>query len=174
MYDDLAQPRTLRLQFFPEPSRHFFDRWVLQPFDIVEISMVQHFQKRFHRVANFRMVVNPSHIRIDLALDRNFDLETVPMHSPAFVACRRFGQSLGRFKSEIFRQACAHVAENTTTLIALSSRTRGEGPLTRAGSSRKLSCVAHQPTRDPSPSSRLRMTARWRAGFRLPAGSGSR
>ena len=103
MHDDLGKPGTLRLQFFPKPRRHFFNRWVLQSFDIVEICVVQHFQEWFHRVANLRMIVNPSDFWIDIALDRNFDLKTVPMDASAFVASRGMGQSLGRFKSEIFR-----------------------------------------------------------------------
>ena len=103
MHDDLAKPGTLGLQFLPEPFCHFFNRWILQSFDIVEISVVQHFQERFHRVANLRMIVNPSDFWIDIALDRNFDLKTVPMDASAFVASRGMGQSLGRFKSEIFR-----------------------------------------------------------------------
>jgi len=65
--------------------------------------MVQHFQKRFHRVANLRMIVDPSDFGIDIAFDRNFDLETVSMHTAAFMTLRRVGQSLCRFKSEIFR-----------------------------------------------------------------------
>ena len=65
--------------------------------------MVQHFQERFHRVANVRMIVNPSDFWIDIALDRNFDLETVPVHTPALMTLRRIRQSLCRFKSEIFR-----------------------------------------------------------------------
>ena len=65
--------------------------------------MIQYFQERFHRVANLRMIVNPSDFWIDIALDRNFDLKTVSMHTPAFMTLRRVGQSLRRFKSEIFR-----------------------------------------------------------------------
>jgi len=65
--------------------------------------MVEHFQKRLHRVANLRMIVNPSDFWIDIALDRNFDLETVSVHTPAFMTLRRIGQSLCRFKREIFR-----------------------------------------------------------------------
>ena len=103
MHDDLAKSGALRLQFFPEPRRHFFNRWILQPFDIVEIRVVQHSQERFHRVANLRMIVNPSDFWIDIALDRNFDLKTVSMDASAFMAYGRFGQSLCRFKSEIFR-----------------------------------------------------------------------
>ncbi len=47
VHDNLAKAGTLRLQFLPEPFRHFFNRWVLQSFDVVEISVVQHFQERF-------------------------------------------------------------------------------------------------------------------------------
>jgi len=49
------------------------------------------------------MIVNPPNFWIDIALDRNVDLKTVPMEASAFVPRRSIGQSLGRFKSEIFR-----------------------------------------------------------------------
>ena len=48
------------------------------------------------------MIVNPSDFWIDIALDGNFDLETVSMYTPAFMTLRRVGQSLCRFKSKIF------------------------------------------------------------------------
>jgi len=70
------------------------------------------------------MIVNPSDFWIDLALDRNFDLKTVPMDASAFVARRGIGQSLGRFKSEILRQPGSHNSEDTIALPALSSRTK--------------------------------------------------
>ena len=40
------------------------------------------------------------------------------MNTPAFVALRRVGQSLRRFKSKIFRQASAHIA-NTASLVLI-------------------------------------------------------
>lgn len=49
------------------------------------------------------MIVNPSDFWIDIALDRNFDLKTVSVHTPAFMTLRCIGQSLCRLKSEIFR-----------------------------------------------------------------------
>src|SRR5438874_11721299 len=100
VHDNFAKAGTLRLQFLPEPFRHFFNRWVLQSFDVVEISVVQHFQERFHRVANFRVVVNPSGFWIDIAFHGNFDLKTVSMHAPAFMTLRRFRQNLRCFKSK--------------------------------------------------------------------------
>jgi hypothetical protein len=54
------------------------------------------------------VIINPADRRLDIALDRNFDLETVSVYPPAFVALRRFRQSLRCFKCEIFRQARAH------------------------------------------------------------------
>jgi hypothetical protein len=124
MHNDLAETGALRLQFLPEPRRHFFNRRVLQTVDIVQIRVVQHFQEWFHRVANLRMIVNPSDFWIDVALDRNFDLKTVPMDASAFVAGRGIRQSLRRFKSEILRQARFHESEDTIALPALSSRTK--------------------------------------------------
>jgi len=103
VHDDFAKTRTLRFQFLPKPLGHVFNRRILQAFDIVQIGVIEHFHQRFHRVAYFGVIVNPPGFWIDIAFHRNFDLETVAMHTPAFVALRRVGQSLRRFKSEIFR-----------------------------------------------------------------------
>jgi hypothetical protein len=46
------------------------------------------------------------------------------VHLSAPVIFWRFGQSLRRFKREVFRQLGAHDAENITALTALSSRTK--------------------------------------------------
>ena len=54
------------------------------------------------------MVINPADRRIDIALDRNFDLETVSVHPPAFVALRRLGQSLRCFEGEVLGQPRFH------------------------------------------------------------------
>jgi len=107
VHDNFAKAGTLRLQFLPEPFRHFFNRWVLQSFDVVEISVVQHFQERFHRVADIRMVIDPACFWVDIAFHRDFDLKTVSMHATAFMSLGCIGQSLRCFKREIFRQSCA-------------------------------------------------------------------
>src|SRR4029453_11839712 len=57
-------------------------------------------------------IVNASDFWIDVAIDRNFDLKTVPMEASAFVASRGIRQSLGRFKSEIFRQTYSHLSDS--------------------------------------------------------------
>jgi hypothetical protein len=100
--DDLAKTGTFGFQFLPEPFRHSFNRGILQAFDVIEIRMVQHFQERFHRVADIRVIVNPAGFWIDIAFHGNFHLETVSMHPSAFMTLRRIGQSLRSFKSEIF------------------------------------------------------------------------
>lgn len=67
VHDDFAKTGTLRFQFSPEPFRHFFNRWILQSFDIVEIRVIQNFQKRFHRFADLRVVINPADFWIHVA-----------------------------------------------------------------------------------------------------------
>src|SRR4029077_3750529 len=73
------------------------------------------------------MIVDPAANWGDLSFHRNLDLETVTMHTPAFMTLRRARQSLRRLKSEILGQACSHVAENIMTATALSSRSRSRG-----------------------------------------------
>ena len=111
-------------QVSPKPFRHFFDGWIFQAFDVVEVRMVQHFQERFHRVADLCVIVNPADFRIDFTFYGNFDLEAVTVHTAAFVAGRRVWQGLRRFKREVFRQTGAHDAQSITNLTPVSSRTK--------------------------------------------------
>ena len=121
MHDDLAEARALASQFLPEPFRHVFDRWVLQAFDIVEVRVVEYFQKWLHGLADLRVVINPSDFRIDVAIDRYFDFKTVSVHPAAFVTLRGLRQSLGRFESEVLGQARSHDDEITIPAPLLSS-----------------------------------------------------
>jgi hypothetical protein len=59
------------------------------------------------------MIVKLSGRGIDVAFDRDLDLETVSVHSPALVAFRCTRKSLGRFEGEIFGQTNAHGADYT-------------------------------------------------------------
>ena len=70
--------------------------------------MVELRNQRFHRGADFRVVINPAALRGDFAFDRDFDFEAVPMHFAALMSFGRAGQSLGGFEAEIFCQASAH------------------------------------------------------------------
>ena len=126
MHHDFGEAGTLTFQFSPEPLRHYFDAWIFQAFDVVEVRMVQHFQERFHRIADLCVIVNPADFRIDFAFHGNFDLEAVAVHTAAFVAGRRLWQSLRRFKREVFRQPCAHDAQRIINLTPVSSRTKLE------------------------------------------------
>jgi len=113
VHNNLADAWTLRFQFLPEPFCHVFNRRVFQSFDVVKILVVQHFQQRFHRVADLGVVVNPTCLGIDVAFDRNLDLETVTMQPAAFVSFRHVGQSLRRFETELFGQSSAHRSDPT-------------------------------------------------------------
>ena len=103
VHDDLAQARALGLQFLPEPLRHVFDRWVVQAFDVIEVFMVQQFQKWSHRLADLRVVVNPPGFGIHVTFNRHFDFETVSVQPAAFVTLMRLWQDLCRFEREILR-----------------------------------------------------------------------
>jgi hypothetical protein len=63
--------------------------------------MIQHLEKWLHSGADLGMIVNPSSFWIDVSFHRNLDLETMPVHAPAFMICRRIGQGLRRLKGKI-------------------------------------------------------------------------
>src|SRR2546430_15778677 len=46
MHDDFAKTGAARLQFFPEPRRHIFDRRILSAGDFVEIGMIELLDQR--------------------------------------------------------------------------------------------------------------------------------
>src|SRR5260370_917795 len=54
------------------------------------------------------MIIDPAANWGDLSFHRNLDLETVTMHTPAFMPLRRTRQSRRRLKSEILRQSRPH------------------------------------------------------------------
>src|SRR5438093_1201689 len=124
MHHDLAEPRTLRPQVLPEPCRHLFNCWVLQPFNFIEVRVVQYFQKRFHRGTDLGVIINPARLGIDISFDRNLYFETMAMHSPAFMTLRRLRQNLRCFKSKIFGQTRSHHSDfKTPTAPRVSSNT---------------------------------------------------
>src|SRR5882724_3767037 len=118
VHDDFAKTGAQRFKLFPEPRRHVLDRWIFEARNFVEIRMIELPNDWLHRVGNLRVIVDPAGRRIDLAFDRNLDLETVSVHSAALVALGRFRQGLGRFELKIFGKAHAH--RLTTTRRAAS------------------------------------------------------
>ena len=103
MDDDFAKAGALRGNLFPKPRRHVFDRRIFQAGDLIQIRMVELRDKRFHRRADPRVIVNPAARAIDFAFDRNFHFEAVPVHPAALVTLGRGRQSLRGFKGKIFR-----------------------------------------------------------------------
>lgn len=91
MHDDLAEARALGFQFLPKPFSHVLNRWVLQALNVVEVCVVEGFQKWSHGLADLRMVVNPAGFWIDVSLDRHFDFKTMSVHSATFVTLRGVG-----------------------------------------------------------------------------------
>ena len=65
VHDDLGKARTEWLKSLPEPRRHIFDRRIIEPGDFVEVSMIQLVHERFHRSANFSVIVKPAGRWID-------------------------------------------------------------------------------------------------------------
>lgn len=101
--DDFAKAGALRLELSPKPRGHVLNRWVFQTAELVQISVIEHLNDRFHGGADVRVIVNPAGAGVDFAFHGNFDLETMPMHPSAFVALRGLGQRLRSFEGEIFR-----------------------------------------------------------------------
>jgi len=91
----------MRREFLPEPGRHSFDSWIFEARNIVQVRVIQLVYQWLHRVADPRVIVDPTCLRIDFAFNRHFHFETVSMHLAAFVARRRFWQCLRGLKKEV-------------------------------------------------------------------------
>jgi hypothetical protein len=70
--------------------------------------VIQQDEERLHRPTETGVIVNPPGMPINISLDHNFQLKTVTVHSPALMANRHMGQSLGGLKKEIFGEAGFH------------------------------------------------------------------
>ena len=88
---DLAETGTVWCELFPEPGCHLFDGGIIQARNVIQVSVIQLLYQRPHRVTDPSMIVDPTSLRVDLALNRHFDFETVTVHFAAFMAGRRFG-----------------------------------------------------------------------------------
>ncbi len=108
MNHDLAETGKLRCQFLPQPRGHVFNGGILQALDLIQVRMIQPVQKRLHRLGNFRVIIDPADLRIDLALDDDLKFERVTVHLGAFVVARKIRQRLGCLETEFFDDACAH------------------------------------------------------------------
>ena len=120
--DDLAKAGAKRLEFFPEPGRHVFNRRIFEARDFIQIGMIELLKERLHRGANFSVIVKPAARGIDFAFHGDFDFETVPVHPAAFVAFRRVRQSLRRLEAKFFCQANAHRVAKSHWSLRVSSR----------------------------------------------------
>jgi hypothetical protein len=71
--------------------------------DVVQVAVVDLLKDRLHRGADERMVVEPAGFGIDLALDRDFDRESVAVESLAHLCpAGTLVRALGGFEDEIF------------------------------------------------------------------------
>jgi hypothetical protein len=61
-----------------------------------------------HRIGNELVVVDPANRRVNLALNRNLDFETVTMHLAALVTLRQTWKGVRGLESEIFGESCFH------------------------------------------------------------------
>ena len=86
--DDLAEAWEVWGELSPEPSGEDFDGGAFEPFDIVEVCVVELVEQRIHSLGDFLMVIDPADLRVYFAFDMDFDLEGVSMHLAAFMVLR--------------------------------------------------------------------------------------
>ena len=110
MHHNFRQTGQRRRKLDPEPFAHVLDGGIFQPLDFVEIAVVELFHQRFHRLADFGVIVNPARLGVALAFHRNLQLEAVAVHLLAFVTSRGLGQRLRGLEIEIFGETELHGA----------------------------------------------------------------
>jgi hypothetical protein len=107
--DDLTKTGKISLKLPPEPSRHDLNRGTFQPFNVIKIGVVHHFQQRSHRLGNSLMVVDPADGFIHFTFNVDLHLEAVPMHLTALMVVRKAGKGMGGFEMEVLDESCAHI-----------------------------------------------------------------
>jgi hypothetical protein len=105
MNHDLVETGQRRQQPLPKPTAHIFDRWILEPFDLIQVGMIDKMQERLHGLTNESMIAEISRRLIFHPFDRNLDLKTVPMHLIATCDVRH---RLGSFKTKFFSEDNLH------------------------------------------------------------------
>ena len=112
MDDHFAEAGAIRGEPSPEPDGEIFECRIFQAFDVVEAAVIELVDDFPRGLADFRMVIEPAHFRVHLALDRNFHAETVAVHPSAFVPRRHVRQNMGRLETEIPGQSNFHLKWN--------------------------------------------------------------
>ena len=93
-----------RFQPSPNPTCDILSRGVLQPFNLVQVSMIELFKQRPERSFDFREVDQPAGFGVNLALTGNLHIETVPVHPAAFVPRRGVREPMSSVKREVADQ----------------------------------------------------------------------
>lgn len=102
MHHDLAELRQRRLELLPDPDRKAFAGGVFQPFDIVEIVVVQAVVDRLEGGLDVAEIHDPSGLGAGFAADMQLHPEGVPVQARAFVPMRHVGKPVRGFEREDF------------------------------------------------------------------------
>ena len=105
---DLAEQWQLRFQPFPYPHGDVFAGRVFQAGNIVEVTVIELFPKRFKGIGNVGIIHQPAKLRIAFAGDNDLGLETVAVQTAALVRRGQVRQQVRRFKLEAFPQLDFH------------------------------------------------------------------
>lgn len=100
MHDDFGKVRKGWLQVMPNPDRQAFAGGVLQPFDFVQVAVVQLIEDRPKRCFDIGKVHAPPGMFTEIAGDADFDAKRVTVQSRTLVPLRNIWQPVRGFDRE--------------------------------------------------------------------------
>jgi hypothetical protein len=97
VYDDFGELRKRWLEAIPDPGRQTFASGILQPFDLVQVAMVELIEDRSKRAFDIGKVHDLPGMFSEITGDVNFDPEGVTVQSRTLVSLRNIGQPVRDF-----------------------------------------------------------------------------
>ncbi len=89
----------------PEPDRNIFRGRILQTGNVVEIIMIEMiFDERFYDLTDFRIIDQPTGMRIDFTFEMKFKTKAMTVKSFAFMAVGYVGKKMSGVEAEFFSE----------------------------------------------------------------------
>ncbi|KFE56261.1 hypothetical protein IV01_09865 [Pseudomonas syringae] len=103
MNTDGRQLRQKGLELSEDPFGKVLTGWIFQPWDIVQIVMVQAFVQRLEDRFDFREIAYPADVRVYFPFQVDRYTERMAMQPPAFMALWYMGKEMRGFKRKFFK-----------------------------------------------------------------------
>ena len=108
MNTDCRQIREDGLQSIPDPPRQVFTGRIVEPFDLIQIIVIEAGDKGIGGGFDLAVVDEVAFFGIDFPFDDDVKAKGMAVQPAAFVAVGECGEIVGGFEVELFGEADAH------------------------------------------------------------------